>query len=213
MEYVQSDLPLMKTILLLLWLGLMTAPLYGQAHIVKQRARELSEQNNARQGITPPPPAGSPARPVPTAPPQSGPPQPMVASPEVLRQYDLNTLKGDIAGIKPGATVGIEQTEKLKRNLTTASRGVSKPSEKMLGQLSEQLGAALIQANLTAANHAQLAEDLIALLNCGGVPTAQAQANITSVQATLQRGGVERKLAVAVANDLKLIVGEIQKGS
>jgi hypothetical protein len=200
----------MKTALIVLTFSLAASSLFGQAHIVKQRARELSDQNNARQGVTPAAP-GSPGQSAPTPAPPAGPPQPMVASPEVLRQYDVSTLKVDIAAVKPGAAIEAGQTEQLTKNLTTAARGTAKPSAKALAQLSQGLGAALVQARLTEPNQAQLAEDLVSLLNCGGVSAADTQARITSVQATLQRGGVERKLAVAVANDLKVITGEIQK--
>jgi hypothetical protein len=137
----------------------------------------------------------------------------MVASPEVLRQYDINTIKGDLAGVTPGTAIEGAQAEQLTKNLTTAARGAAKPSAKALSQLSQDLGAALVQARLTEPNQAQLAEDVVSLLNCGGVSAADTQAKITSVQATLQRGGVERKLAVAVANDLKVITGEIQKSN
>jgi hypothetical protein len=137
----------------------------------------------------------------------------MLASPEVLRQYDIGTLKSDLAGLIPGTTISAERTDQLTKNLTTASRGAAKPSAKMAGQLSRDLGAALVQARLTEANHAQMAEDLVNILNSGGIAAAETQSKITSVQATLQRGGVERKAAVAVANDLKSISGEIQKAS
>ena len=202
----------MKPFYILLNLCLVTSVVYGQAHIVKQRARELSEQNNARQGITPNAPGG-PARPAAPVPQPPGPPQAMVASPEVLRQYDINTLKSDLAGLIPGTTLGEEVTEQLTKNLTTAARGAAKPSAKMVGQLSRDLSAALVQARLTDANHVQMAEDLVNILNSGGIAASETQAKITSVQATLQRGGVERKAAVAVANDLKSIAGEIQKAS
>jgi hypothetical protein len=200
----------MKTTLIVLMLSLAANSLLGQAHIVKQRARELSDQNNARQGIPPTAP-GTPGRPAPTPAPPAGPPQPMVASPEVLRQYDVSTVKGDIAAVKTGTAIEAGQTDQLTKNLTTAARGTAKPSAKALAQLSQDLGAALSQARLTEPNQAQLAEDVVSLLNCGGVSAADTQAKITSVQATLQRGGVERKLAVAVANDFKVISGEIQK--
>ena len=200
----------MKPFFLVLMISLATGSMYGQAHIVKQRARELSDQNNARQGITPAAP-GTASRPTPTAPQPAGPPQPMVASPEALRQYDINTIKATVAGVNAAAAVEAGQAEQLTKNLTTAARGLSKPSAKTLAQLSQDLGAALGQARLSEANQAQLAEDIVALLNCGGVAAADTQARVTSVQATLQRGGVERKLAVAVANSLKLITAEILK--
>jgi hypothetical protein len=202
----------MKAFLYLLILGLVTGELSAQAHIIKQRARELNEQNNARQGITPATPA-TPARPA-TGPAQPAPPpQPMVASPEVLRQYDITNLKADLAGMEPGTDLKPEQSGQLTQHLKISARGAAKPSDKTIAQLSSNLAAALSKARLTDANHAQIAGDLVSVLNCGGVPAAETQQRITSVQATLQRGGVERKLAVAVANDLKAAAGEIQKPS
>jgi hypothetical protein len=137
----------------------------------------------------------------------------MVASPEVLRQHDITTLKADVAAIEPGATIEPGQKDAITRHLTIAARGTARPSDKTVAQLSQNLGAALLQARLTEANHGQIAEDVVNVLNCGGIAASETQTRITSVQATLQRGGVERKLAVAVANDLKLIASEIQKAS
>jgi hypothetical protein len=203
----------MKPFLYFLLLGLLTTPLLGQAHIVKQRARELNEQNNARQGISPAPPT-APQRPgAPTAPvpPQSAVPQPVVASPEILRQHDIKTLHAMIGETLTGAAASAEQMEKLAQLLRTASRGSAKASPKLTEQLSRNLAGALGQAKLTPANQALMAEDLVTILNGSDQTPAQMQGRITSVQATLQRGGVERKAAVSVATDLKSIAGELQK--
>ncbi|MCL4179658.1 MAG: hypothetical protein KJ072_18160 [Verrucomicrobia bacterium] len=200
----------MKAILYILLLAIGTSQALGQAHIIKQRARELSDQNNARQGITPNAPT-APTRATPPSPQPAAPPQPMFASPEQLRQHDISTLKAEVARVEPGVAIDQTWTGQLTKNLTTAARGTVKPSAKTTSQLAGNLGAALGQARLTAANQAQMAEDMVAILNCGGVAADQTQSRITSVQATLQRGGVERKLAVAVANDLKAVAAEIQQ--
>ncbi len=199
----------MKTMFFLLLLNLAVAEAFGQAQIIKQRAKELSEQNNARQGIAPNP-QRAPMRPAVAVAP--GPFQPMVASPEILRQYDLNMLKADLAEMKPGVAATPELIQRLTKNLSTALRGTSKASAKTIRKLADDLGAALFQASLTEANQALIAEDLVSILNGGGGPAKPTQETVTSIQATLQRGGVERKLAVAVATDLKLIGAEMQKG-
>ncbi len=92
----------MKTILFFLLLAIGTSQALGQAHIIKQRARELSDQNNARQGITPNTPT-TPTRATPVSPQPAAPPQPMIATPEQLRQHDIGTLKADVARVEPGA--------------------------------------------------------------------------------------------------------------
>lgn len=195
----------MKALLIaLVVLGLSAVHLFGQAHIVKQRARELSEQNNARQGVTPAPVAPA-SQWAPTA------PQPMIASPAVLRQHDIAQLTTHIASVKMGSSLTIEQMSQFRTDLAAAVRGSAKPSPDAVKRLGDNLVAALASVELPAAAQGRVAQNLQSILNCGGVPTKEVQAVITDTQATLQRAGVERKAAVAVANDLKTISGEIQK--
>jgi hypothetical protein len=194
----------MKILLLLtVLIGLTTCHVFGQAHIIKQRAKDLNEQNNARQGIAPPP-AAAPARPAPVA------PRPMVASPEVVKQHDVARLRTSIASIKPGAEILSSTVDQLSRELTTTARGPVKPSPEPVNKLALNLTTALADVSLPAANQLQLAEDLQAILSGSTLTPQQSQSLITSVQATLQRAGVERKVAVAVVNELKTISGEIR---
>ena len=186
----------------------------AQAHIIKQRAKDLNQQNNVRQGVTP----GAPSAPVnPATPPPAAPtpatPQPAVASPEALRRYDVTRTKSDLTAIKPGATLTAAQTDKIARNLASTARGPVKPSAKSTSQLARDLGAALSGSNLPPTSRSKLAEDLVTIMNCGGNPTSKTQSTIDIVLATLEGGGVDRKLAGAVAADLKSIAGELQKGT
>lgn len=206
----------MRTMLLsLVFLALTSSQLLGQAHIIKQRARELSDQNNARQGVPPRPPSGpvrpaapgAPGAPAVTAPAAA---QPAVASPEVLRKYDLNNLKTDIASMKPGTQPGAAQLERMTRNLGTASRGAAKPSAKALGALTSDLAKVLPQTDLPVSSQAQVAEDLVAILNCGAIPSSQAQGIIARIESDLSRGGASRRAAATVGDDLRAIADEVQ---
>jgi hypothetical protein len=199
------------TLLSLVLLALTSSPLLGQAHIIKQRARELSDQNNARQGAPPRAPSG-PVRPAPPGAPAGGAPavaQPTVASPEVLRKYDIGNLKSEIAALKPGAQVGTAQMERITRNLGNASRGVARPSAKAVGVLAADLAKVLPQAELAASGQAQLAEDLVTVLNCGALQPSHAQGVIARIESDLSRAGVSRREAAGVGDDLRAIASEL----
>lgn len=190
------------------------APAWGQAHIIKQRARELNDQNNARQGIPPKAPA-TPARPAPGVqqPGQPAQAQPAVASPEMLRKLDVNNLKSDIASMKPGTKVPASALERLTRNLTDHSRGAAKAGSKAIGELAADLAKALPQTELPTTTQGQLAENIVAILNSGTLTASQTQGTVARVENDLQRNGADRRSASAVAADLKSIADELQPAS
>ena len=81
----------MKTLLVLAGLLFATASAFPQGAqvIIKNRAKELSNENNVRQGVPPP------------TQPQTPPAQAQPATPPPTPAYVL-TLRTDIAGIKQG---------------------------------------------------------------------------------------------------------------
>ena len=178
----------------------------GPEVIIKQRAKELSEQNNARQGVTPaatPQPASTPGAAVPTI------------SPSLLK------LQTDLAAIKAGSAPTAEQKQKLAQDILGGAQG-AKPSLAAATKLAEDLAAAAADKPLSASNRPLLARDLDALFNPGKYPQAKPDGIIANVQALFQvgyqvgddpsQGGVSRKQAVAIVNDVKAIMSEIQKG-
>src|SRR6185503_5924339 len=87
---------------------------FGQSSevIIKQRAKELSNQNNVRQGVAPPAqPPGAPA-----------------ATPVTQAQNPaLTKLQTDLAAIQAGSIPTAEQKQKIATDIIAASQG-TKPS-------------------------------------------------------------------------------------
>lgn len=172
----------------------------GQAGQALQRAREISNQNNVRQGV--PSPAPQPAAPVRPA---SG-----TNSNVVTQAQSLAALQADLAGFKTGAIATEEQKQQFTINLAKAVRG-NKPSLASVKKLVNSLTAGLASATLADESRNRLALDLDAVLNSRGQSAAQFDKIIADVQAILEVGTVKRSQAVSIANDLKKIGLEIRR--
>ena len=176
--------------------------------IVKQRAKELRDQNNVRQGVAPPTP---PARPAPPATPATPvPPAATVANP---RQQSIARLQADLVAIQVKAGAATEVKQRFARDLLAASQGPTKPSGQAVTRFVDNLAAVLAGKTLATEELARLAQDLNAVFDCANLPTSQVQAILGDVQAILQVSGVRRQDAVNLVTDLRLIASEIQKPS
>ncbi len=195
----------MKTILLTaLVLGLVAGGVFAQADmIIKQRAKELSNQNNVRQGV--PPPA--------TTPPAKAPPAKTAtpSTPASPQQQSIARLKADIAALGGSSAAGSEQKLQFVRDLLAAARGTVKPSQATVTRFANSLGAALADKTVTAESQTRLAQNIEAVLNGANLPVSQTQAIADDVQAILQTSAVPRATAVGVAADLKAVAAEVQK--
>jgi hypothetical protein len=183
----------------------------AQADQIKRRARELSDQNNVRQGVTPPsqPPAKQPAITA-TAPAvaRSSPPTPTAA-----QQQNLARLTADLASLKPGTAPTPEQKQKLTGDVATAVRGTNKPTTPAVTKFVNSLAEALREKGLSPAEQNRLAQNIEAVLNSERMAAAQFEAIIADVQAILQVNGAKRNLAASAANDLKAVGAELRKAS
>src|SRR5437763_10657652 len=83
----------------------------GPADIIKQRAKELNNQNNVRQGVAPP------SQPVP----------PPASAPATQPSQSLMRLQAELAAIPAGSPVTAEQKQKLANGLIAAALA-AKPS-------------------------------------------------------------------------------------
>src|SRR5215831_14094315 len=98
------------------------------AVIIRERAKELSNQNNVRQGVAPPTQATPTPAMAPTAP--SGP----TLSPALLR------FNSELAAIHTDAQVTTEQKDKMAQELVGAAAG-AKPSLKSASKLATDVSA------------------------------------------------------------------------
>ncbi|GEM_PF-628768 len=177
-------------------------PAFGQGAQgaqIKQRAKELVNQNNVRQGV-PPPAAPTPP---PTAPGTPG-------NPAVLQAQNISKIKTDLAALKPGSPVTPEQKQQFIKDLAVAARS-TKPSLPSVTKFVNTLAAALGENNLAAPEQERLAQNLNSVFNSKPLPAAQFEKIIADVQAILQVGGVKRSVAASIAGDLKAVGAEVRR--
>ena len=178
---------------------LLVAPAYADpAVIIRERAKELSNQNNVRQGIA------APTQPGPTPGAPNTPATPMI-SPGLLH---FNTR---LAEIRADSLVNAEQKQKLAQDIVAGAQG-PKPSLVTASRLAADVSAAFGEKPLSAASRARFVRDLDAVLNPGKYPMAKIDGIVRDVQAIFQENGLARVKAVAIAEDVKLLVAEVQKG-
>ena len=184
--------------------GLMVLPAFGQgsAVIIKNRAKEVVNQNNVRQGV--PPPAQTPPPPTPT------PAPPTATVPAVSQAEGIAKIKADLINFKTGGVATAEQKQQFLKDLAVSARA-TKPSLPTVKKFVESLAAGLSEAVLTLEQKGRLAQNIESVLNSKPLPASQFDAIITDVQAILQVGGVKRAAAASIANDLKAVGAEVRR--
>jgi hypothetical protein len=175
---------------------LATTAFAGPEQIIKQRAKELNEQNNVRQGVAPPtqPAAATSSAAAPAA-----------TSPNITR------LQADLAALKTSSDITAEQKQKLSRDLAAAAETAAKPSAAGTKKLADDLSAAFGEKPLPAPSRARLVQELDAVLNPSRYPQAKLEGIFGDIQAIFQENGLTRKDAVAIADDVKAIAAEVRK--
>ena len=171
--------------------------------IVKQRALELRNQNNVRQGVAPAAQPGATTQPAA--------PATQVAPPSPLLQQGLAKLKSDLAAIQANSPVTATQKLQLTKDLQACAQGSSKPSQATVSALAESLANAFAQKPLSEASRTRLVSRLAAVLNPGKISAAQMQAIYADIQAIFQDNGMVRRDAVKIADQAKAIGAETQR--
>jgi hypothetical protein len=168
------------------------------AVIIRERAKELRDQNNVRQEIAAPTQPNQPAA-APAAP--AGP----TLSSGLLR---FNT---HVAEIHADSMVSVDQKQKLAQDIVAGAQG-PRPSLAAATKLANDISAAFAEKPLSAASRARFVQELDAVLNPSKYPMAKLDGIIRDVQAIFQENGLARIKAVAIAEDVRAIATEIQKG-
>ena len=171
----------------------------AQGVLVKQRAKELANQNNVRQGVT------TPAQPTQPALTRSA---PATANPKL---QNIGLLQSDLASIAGKANVSAALKQRFSKNLLAASQGSNKPSGASVTAFVDNLSVVLASNALEAADRGRLAQDLNAVFDCANIPADRVNKILDDVQAILQVSGVRRQDAVSVVSDLRAVASEIQK--
>jgi hypothetical protein len=176
---------------------LLTGNAFAQADvIIKKRAQEIRDQNNVRQGVTPPSQTAQPA----TIPATSASPTPI--------QQSVAKLRTDLTAIKANAKVTTEQKQQITKDLIAVAHGASKPSQPAAANLADGLSASFAEKPLADKDCGRLLSNLAAVLNPAKVQPAQMQAIYADIQAIFQANGMARKDAVKIVEQVKAVGAE-----
>ena len=170
----------------------------GSETIIRERAKELRNQNNVRQGVAPPTAvlAPNPGYAVNTPPPQS---------PALLR------LKADLVAITANSQVSAAQKQKIAQDLLAVAQG-TKPTLITASRFAENVSFAQSQKPLPSASLARLIQEIDAILNPARYPQAKPEGIFADVQAIFQANGLHRTKAVEISTDMKILAGEVKGG-
>ena len=189
------------TIAAVLFLGLLVVNLQGAGseNIIKQRAKDLRDQNNARQGVAP----ATPPKPTTSQPAVSGVPNPGAQT--------IGRFQAEFSGIKSGVAVSAEQKDKLAKLIVASAQGSSKPSAVAAEKLAIEISAGLAANPMSATGRARLAQNLDGLLNPARYPQARKQAIVDDIQTIFQAGGMVRSRAQVLGQAAKAVADEVDK--
>jgi hypothetical protein len=186
---------------------LVAGSLFADPIIVKQRALELRNQNNVRQGVTSPSQPAQPAQPA-----QLAPTPGTSASPTPI-QLSIARLRADLTAIKANSPATAEQKQKIAGDLMATAQGASKPSQTTASNLANGLAAAFAEKPLADKDCSRLLSDLAAVLNPAKIQASQMQAIYADIQAIFQANGMARKDAVKLTDQVKAVGAETQKSA
>jgi len=173
-------------------------------YLVKKKALDIRDQNNAAQGVTPAAPPASSAAPAAAASANSG--------ISTAQQQAIDKVQADLAGIKAGSTVSADQKKKLLTDISNLSRGSMKPSKTVLTKLVDDLGTVLSDKAVTARDKDQalLAKDINIVVNSENLPPAQTMSCVTAMQTALKNCGVGEQPQATITTDLKAVSKNLQ---
>jgi len=186
----------MKTILTLVLLAFCAAQ---HAHaqgaagaIAKQRAKEVVNQNNVRQGVNAP--SGSPA---------VTPVQPQKADP-------VAKLKAEIATITGRSSVSADQKKQLAATILACARGSKKPTSSAVEKFSSGLADAIVGKSIEPGVQSRLASDINLAVNSASLSAQRTTQISDDVQAILQTAGLTRSVAVSVTGNISSMMAELK---
>ena len=168
------------------------------AVIIRERAKELSNENNVRQGVAPPTQPTAPAMANPNVP--AGP----TLSPAIMR------YSTELSAVKADAVVTADKSQKFAQQLMAAAQG-TKPSLASTTKLATDVSAAFSEKPLSATSRARFVQELDAVLNPGKYPQARPEKIIEDIQAIFQENGLPRMKALAIANDVQKVAAEVRR--
>ena len=180
----------------------------GSENIIKQRAKDLRDQNNARQGVPPPAmppaPAASAYNPAPAASSKS--------TPAPAANPALPKLQSVLESVKRDSMITDQLKSQVTTDLLAAAQG-RKPSEATAGKLAQELLSALSEKPLEPKRLSRVVQNLGVVLNAGKSTPAKVDDAVFTMEATFQAEGLARAKASSIAKTAKTLADETMPGA
>jgi hypothetical protein len=161
------------------------------ASIIKQKAKDTANQNNAQQGQPPQYPSAQR--------PGASPAQP--AAPLTVEQQLFLAVQNDLAAPKA------EDADKLAADMMAMGLAISK-STATIQKLAKDLISALAGKSATAALRSRIVQGIRTVMNGGRQPDSKIDPYIADVSAILKVAGANPDAIAAVNADLKTLRAE-----
>jgi hypothetical protein len=163
----------------------------GPEILVKEKAKNVRDQNNASQGVQP----GSPSTP---------PASPAVGKPTTpAKPTPVAKIKNDIAAWQREKAVSAEAKKTFNQDVLAAVRGSKSPTSSSVDQFTGKLTAAVVGKTIGATELSRLAQNINLAVNSASLPDDRTEEIATQVQADLEKSGVPAADASDVANSLR----------
>jgi hypothetical protein len=172
----------------------------GSMEIIKQKAKNLNEQNNAQQGIN------APATPAPSSAPATQ-PAPLLPPDPTAK------VRAAIANVLCSTTATPEMKQQFTRDLLATARGSHKPTAATVGRLTESLATALAGRTLGTSEQSRLAANLNLAMNSASLSSTRTDEIADDAQAIVHGTGASAGSASTVANRLKAVCAELQSAA
>src|SRR5262249_54171182 len=134
--------------------------------LVRERAKNIANQNNAQQGAP-----AQPAQPGPAAAPMP-PPAPR---PPSVQQQNLTKLKADLARVRQAGKATDAAKQEFVKDLQAVVQGKGRPSSATLSNLADHLLAEIASGKVPASLDDKVVSKLQVLLNSGGLPASRSK--------------------------------------
>jgi hypothetical protein len=171
----------------------------GPETLVKEKAKNVRDQNNASQGVQPASPSTPPA-------------SPAVAKPSTpAKPTPVAKIKNDIAAWQREKAVSAESKKTFNQDVLAAVRGSKSPTSSSLDQFTGKLTAAVAGKTIGATELSRLAQNINLAVNSASLPDDRTEELATQVQADLEKSGVPAADASNVANSLRGLMAELKQ--
>jgi hypothetical protein len=171
----------------------------AQGQMVLEKAKRLRDANNAQQQSM----MNSEAIPATQS----------TAAPhgiDPLQAQLIDKLRSDLTAAAAAPSASSVQKQAIQDDLLNLAKGAVKPSADSLGRVADGITTAISGGKLK--NPAQLARSLNVVVNAGNLAATQVQPFVAAAQSGLKSSGVADAAAQGIADDLKAIASELQKG-